>query len=229
MLIEFRVSNYRSIGDEQILSLVPAPKQKEHPDNVIRNGKHEALNVVAIYGANASGKSNLLKAMGILDSIVNVFGESSTIRRLPYDPFLLRDGWHGKSTSCEITFVIAEHRYRYGFEFDQSGIISEWLFRKSVGREVNLFQRSRDIIDVSSGLIGSARVIDAAIEATRHNALFLSTCDSFNIKEPTDIIQWFANYIVIDGLNTAKDAVKTVKLFQDEKYRKKMALLGLRG
>ena len=105
---------------------------------------------------------------------------------------------------------------------NQSGIISEWLFRKSVGREVNLFQRSRDIIDVSSGLIGSARVIDAAIEATRPNALFLSTCDSFNIKEPTDILQWFANYIVIDGLNTAKDVVKTVKLFQDERYRKKI-------
>lgn len=222
MLIEFRVSNYRSIGEEQVLSLVPAPKQKEHPDNIIRNGKHEALNVVAIYGANASGKSNLLKAMGILDSLVNVFGHSSTIRRLPYDPFLLRESWDEKSTSCEITFVIAEHRYRYGFEFDQSGIISEWLFRKSVGREVNLFQRSRDIIDVSSGLIGSARVIDAAIEATRPNALFLSTCDSFNIKEPTDILQWFANYIVIDGLNTAKDVVKTVKLFQDERYRKKI-------
>ena len=74
MLIEFRVSDHRSIGEEQILSLAPAPKQKEHLDNIIKKGKHEALNVVAIYGANASGKSNLLKAMGILDSIVNVFG-----------------------------------------------------------------------------------------------------------------------------------------------------------
>ncbi|MFM6399635.1 MAG: AAA family ATPase, partial [Planktothrix sp.] len=70
MLIEFRVANYRSIGEEQVLSLVPAPKQKEYSENIIQKGKHQALNAVAIYGANASGKSNLLKAMGMLGKLI---------------------------------------------------------------------------------------------------------------------------------------------------------------
>ena len=59
MLIEFKVANYRSIGEEQILSLVPAPKQKDYLENIISKGKYNALNALAIYGANGSGKSNL--------------------------------------------------------------------------------------------------------------------------------------------------------------------------
>lgn len=62
MLIEFRVTNYRSIGNEQVLSLLPSTKQKEFSDNIINKGKFNALNALAIYGANGSGKSNLLLA-----------------------------------------------------------------------------------------------------------------------------------------------------------------------
>ncbi|MDX2256153.1 MAG: ATP-binding protein [Pseudanabaenaceae cyanobacterium bins.39] len=227
MLIEFRVSNYRSIGEEQVLSLVPAPKQKEHPQNIIESetynlGKYRALNALAIYGANASGKSNLLKAMKLIDRIISLSFQAVSTQKLPYEPFLLRDGWAEKPTSYEITFSIDKNRYRYGFEFNQSEIISEWLFKKSKSRERELFQRSGNNIDVSSALKGSVKVIDAAIEATRRNALFLSTCDAFNIEEAKNILKWFQNYIVISGLNTQKEAIKTVRLFEDEIYQQKI-------
>jgi AAA15 family ATPase/GTPase len=223
MLIEFRVTNYRSIGEEQILSLVPAPKQKDYPRNILESGKHHFLNAVAIYGANASGKSNLLKAMATLDMMINLSAHSSSTQKLPYDPFLLREGWSKKPSSFEITFLIGETRYRYGFEFNQLEIISEWLFRRfQAKKEVNLFQRSGDIIDVSSGLKGSSKVVNAAIEATRPNALFLSTCDIFNIGEASDILKWFQHYIVIDGLNTKNEAITTVKLCEDESYNQKI-------
>ena len=145
MLIEFRVANYRSIGEEQVLSLVPASKQKEHSENILQKGKHQALNAVAIYGANASGKSNLLKAMGMLKKLIDFSARSSSTTKLPYEPFLLREDWINKPTSFEIIFLIAEDRYRYGVAFNQNEIVSEWLFRKSIGREVNLFQRSQDM------------------------------------------------------------------------------------
>jgi len=222
MLIEFRVSNYRSIGEEQVLSLVPAPKQKEYLENIIKMGKHEALNAIAMYGANASGKSNILKAMLTLDIIINLSARSPSTQKLPYEPFLLRESWNEKPTSFEITFLISENRYRYGFEFNQLEIVSEWLFKKSVGREVNLFQRSKDIIEVSSGLKGSSKVIDAAIEATKHNALFLSACDTFNIREAKNIFQWFQHYIIVDGLKTEDEAIATVKLCEDEDYHQKI-------
>ncbi len=222
MLIEFRVANYRSIGDEQVLSLVPASKQKEHSENIIQKGKHQALNAVAIYGANASGKSNLLKAMGVLEKLINFSARSSSTTKLPYDPFLLREDWINKPTFFELVFLIAEDRYRYGVEFNQNEIVSEWLFRKSVGREVNLFQRSQDTIDVSSGFKGSSKTIDAAIEATRGNALFLSTCDMLNIEEAKKILHWFQKYIIIDGLNTENEAIKTISLWDDQEYRQKI-------
>jgi AAA15 family ATPase/GTPase len=220
MLIEFRVSNHRSIGEEQILSLVPAPKQKEHLDNIIQNGKYEALNVVAMYGANASGKSNLLKAMVTLDMIINLSAKFSSTRKLPYEPFLLREGWNEKPTFYELTFLVGKIRYRYGFEFNQLEIISEWLFKKSLGREVNLFQRSKDIIE--SRLKGSIKVIDAAIEATKPNALFLSTCDAFNIEEAKNIFQWLQNFIIVDGSRSEDEVMGTFKLFEEPFYRQKI-------
>ena len=222
MLIEFRVANYISIGEEQVLSLVPAPKQKEHYENIIQRGKHQALNAVAIYGANASGKSNLLKAMGILGKLINFSARFSSTTKLPYDPFLLREDWINKPTFLEIVFLIAEDRYRYGIEFNQNEIVSEWLFRKSIGREVKLFQRSQDIIDVSSGLKASSTIIDAAIEATRDNGLFLSTCDILNIEEAKNILHWFKKYTIIDGLNTDHEAIKTISLWDDQEYRQKI-------
>lgn len=216
MFIEFKVSNYRSIGEEQILSLLPASKQKEYQGNIIKKGSYKALNVIALYGPNGSGKSNLLKAMSTLAQIVNSFGYFSSTRKLPYEPFLLREGWSEKPTCYEITFLISENRYRYGFKFNQIEVVEEWLFRKHVSREVSVFQRSGNVIEVSSTLKASSRVIDAAIEATKQNALFLSSCDTFNIEEAKSVLQWFRKYIVVDGLNIVTEMVQTIKLSQDE-------------
>jgi uncharacterized protein len=216
MLVEFRVSNYRSIGEEQILSLVPAQKQKEFLDNIINKGKHNALNALAIYGANGSGKSNLLLAMGLLDRLVHLSARSTSTAKLPFDPFLLREGWESKPTKFEITFIINEDRYRYGVEFHKEEIASEWLYRKSQGREVVLFLRKGDTIDPSSGFKGNAKVIDAAIEATRPNALFLSTCDMLNVEEAKTIFQWFKHFNNIDGIDTEDEEIRTVSMWDNE-------------
>ncbi|HAT3999162.1 TPA: AAA family ATPase [Elizabethkingia anophelis] len=215
MLIEFRVTNYRSIGNEQVLSLVPSTKQKEFSDNIINKGKFNALNALAIYGANGSGKSNLLLAMGLLDKMVHLSARSTSTTKLPYDPFLLQDGWDGEPTKFEITFFLNESRYRYGVEFLKDEVIKEWLYRKSTGREVILFLREREIIDPSSGFKGNSKIIDLAIEATKTNALFLSTCDMFNIEEAKSIFQWFKNFNVIDGVDTEDEEIRTVTMWDN--------------
>ncbi|MDR3366707.1 MAG: ATP-binding protein [Prevotellaceae bacterium] len=223
MLLEFSVSNYRSIGEKQTLSLIPAPKQKDHEQNIIlKNGKYRALNAIALYGANAGGKSNILMAMSLLNKIVRISARATSTTKLPYDPFLLREGWMNKPTEFEILFVIDENRYRYGFSFTADEIKQEWLFRKSAGREVSLFERENDTIDVSSGFKGSKKVLDAAVEATRANALFLSFCDMFNVEEAKQIMQWFKHFSMIDGLNTEMEEFKTVELWQKEEYRDKI-------
>lgn len=218
MLIEFKVSNYRSIGDEQVISFVPAPKQRDYPSNVISKGNYKALNAIGVYGANGSGKSNLLRSMSVFDKILHLSARTLSTTRLPYDPFLLREGWENKPTKFEITFLVGEDKkYRYGFEYNQDEIVSEWLYRKIVGREVPLFLREKDIIDVSSAFNkdgkGSSKLFDAAVEATRPNALFLSFCDTFNIEEAKAIFQWFKYFYMIDGLNTGVEGWQTVDIW----------------
>lgn len=222
MLLEFKVYNYRSIGDEQTISLIPAPKQKDHLQNIISKGRYQALNAISLYGPNGGGKSNILRAMSLLDRLVHISARTSSTTRLPYDPFQLREGWENKPTRFEISFVIEENRYRYGLEFTASEIEKEWLFRKSAGREVNLFEREGETIDVSSGYNGSKKIIDAAIEATRINALFLSTCDMLNVEEAKSIMQWFRHFRMIDGLNTEFEEIQTVELWEDNEYREKI-------
>ena len=222
MLLEFKVSNYRSIGEEQIISLIPAAKQKDHLQNIITKGRYQALNVISLYGPNGGGKSNVLNAMSLLDSLVNISARTSSTTKLPFDPFLLREGWEDKPTGFEISFVIADNRYRYGLEFNATDVRKEWLFRKSTGREVSLFEREGETIDVSSGFNGSKKQIDAAVEATRTNALFLSTCDILNVDEAKSIMKWFAHFSMIDGLNTELEEIQTVELWEDNDYREKI-------
>lgn len=222
MLIEFKVANYRSIGEEQILSLIPDSKKGDLPNNIIENGKHKSLNALAIYGSIASGKSNLLLSMSLLDKLVHLSARSSSTTKLPYDPFLLRDGWDKKPTKFEITFIIKEDRFRYGVEFYQNDIVSEWLHKKGIGREVDLFLRQGDTIETTSAFKGNTKIIDLAIEATKPNALFLSTCDMFNIEEAKTIFQWFRHFNMIDGLNTEDEILNTVNLWEDEKYKDKI-------
>ncbi len=220
MLLEFRVCNYRSIGEEQVLSLIPANKQKDHVQNILTKGKYQALNAISLYGQNGSGKSNLLLAMSFLDKLIHISARTSSTTKLPYDPFLLREGWEGKPTRFEITFVLDDNRYRYGLEFTEKEVQKEWLFRKSQSREVSLFEREGSTIDVSSGFNGSKKIIDAAIEATRDNALFLSTCDMLNVEEAKNIFNWFRYFGMIDGLNT--EELHTVDLWDKEDYKDKI-------
>ena len=218
MLIEFRISNYRSIGDEQVISLLPSPKQKDFESNVIEQGNYSILNALALYGPNSSGKSNVLSAFELFDRFLYLSTQTNSTAKLPYDPFLLREGYDQKPCMMEITFLVDGIRYRYGFEFNKDKIIAEWLFRKKTGREVELFLREDDTIEVFSSMKASQKIIDAAIEATRDNALFLSFCDLFNIEEAKRIFKWFDKFIYVDGLETSRDAIRTLQLLENDKY-----------
>ncbi len=222
MLLEFRVTNFRSIGEEQVLSLVPTNGQKEYPENILSDSKHASLNAIAIYGANGSGKSNLLRGMDIMRTIILRSARASSTSKLPYDPFLLRDGFEGMDTSFEILFVTDNSRYRYGFSYNQDKISKEWLFRKITGRETKLFERVDDVIDVSSGFKSSARIIDLAIETTRDNTLFLSMCDMLNVQEAKTILEWLSKLNTINGQHTHLLEGQTAALLLNQDYTEKI-------
>lgn len=222
MLLEFRVTNFRSIGEEQILSLVPTNGQREYSENIISNGKYSSLNAIAIYGANGGGKSNLLRGIDTMRKIILRSAQTSSTTKLPYDPFLLRDGFDCMDTSFEILFVTDNSRYRYGFSYNQNKISKEWLFRKVVGRETKLFERVDDVIDVNSGFKSSAKITDLAIETTRDNTLFLSMCDMLNVEEAKTIFGWLSKLNTINGQHSHLHEGQTATLLLNQNYADKI-------
>ena len=218
MLLEFRVANFRSIGEEQILSLIPASNHKEYLDNIIEEGKHSALNVISIYGANSSGKSNLLLGLNVMRMMILASPKFSSTDGLPWLPFLLKEGLNDSDTSFEIMFVLGGTRYRYGYKYNGKRVSSEWLMRKISGRETAVFQRQGDVIDISSGFNGSNKLIDAAIEGTKPNNLFLSMADVFNVEEAKEIIAWFNNVDTLNMRTPLSLANQTNSLLKDSEY-----------
>ena len=178
MLVQFTVGNYRSIKEPITLSMVAANLVSQDKsldeNNTFTVGKLKLLKSAAIYGANASGKSNLIKALNFMIRFIN---DSTNIReRIEVDPFLLNTETENASSFFEMIFIIEGQRYRYGFEIDSEKIHSEWLFHTPKSREANLFLRNDQKIVVSSNFKEGKGITDK----TRKDALFLSVTAQFN-------------------------------------------------
>lgn len=191
MLIEFRVKNFHSIQDEQVFSLV-ANNQKQHINNTfnIESKKLTLLKSAAIYGANATGKSNFIKAFVAMKILITKSNQRGD--KLPIIPFLLGDN-ERKPTEFEISFISQSVRYRYGFSVTQDKVVGEWLFAYPNGKMQQLFLRTYDnktkeYTYEDRNLMGEKKLWE---KATRENALFLSTAIQLNNKQLNPIFDWF--------------------------------------
>ena len=204
MLVEFRVSNFRSIKDEQVLSLVASKDKSFKENNVHATGipaVPSILRSAAIYGANASGKSNLIKALQFMRSIVlgsatkKPEGVSFNIK-----PFLLDENTVSSPSSFEIIFLIDQTRFQYGFSMTKDRIVSEHLLVYKKFKPQQWFRRSfdqqteQDSYEFKTGLTGPKHVWQ---EATRPDSLFLSVATALNSKDIKPIYDWFDEGLVI--------------------------------
>lgn len=201
MLVDFSVSNFRSVAKKQTISLVPDSRQKEYPENIITSGNYSALNTLAIYGPNNSGKTTMIEAIRCLRFLVSESSFWNSSRTLPYEPNVLVAGYAGRPVHLSLTFILDDVRYRYGVAYTESRIEEEWLYRKKTGREVDVFIRNGDIIDTSSALGGGKKVVDAAIEATKDNVPFLAMADVFNLEQCSIVFAYINDLLVINGLD----------------------------
>lgn len=193
MLIEFRVKNFRSFQGEQVFSLV-ASSQKQHQDNIfkVENENLTLLKSVAIYGANAAGKSNFIKAFAVMSEIVVKSAIVQRGEKLPILPFLLGQD-KDNPTEFEISFIAQGIRYKYGFSTTQEQIIKEWLYAYPNGRIQQWFLRTYDektqeYTYEDRNLIGEKKLWE---KSTRENALFLSTAIQLNSEQLKPIFDWF--------------------------------------
>ncbi|MBP6828013.1 MAG: AAA family ATPase, partial [Saprospiraceae bacterium] len=193
MLIEFTVGNYRSFKDKKTLRMDAASSVSEYRENLIPAGKYNLLRSAAIYGANASGKSNLLRAMGRMRSNVLHSASWSSSASIPFDPFLLNETTPRLPSYFEVVFKIKDARYRYGFEFDKSRIYTEWLFESKKDSEKPFFIRDEDKIQVSKKF-SEGKGLE---KRTKPNTLFLSVCDQFNGSKAKELMAWVEGWSLI--------------------------------
>jgi len=197
MLLSFTCGNYRSFKEEKSLDLTAVSSVKEFiEDNVISVDRYKLLKCSVIYGANASGKSNLVKAMSKMKwMIINSSKNLQKGELLNIDTFKLSTKMLDKPAKFEISFLIDKVKYRYGFEADNNEIVSEWLFRSQKVKEETLFIREKDEIEVFSKFKEGRGLEDR----TRENALFLSVCAQFNGEVSVKVLNWFLRFNPISG------------------------------
>lgn len=223
MLVEFSVANYRCFRDRVTLSLEAEPRVSEGSEavderNVVHTPEGDLLRVVGIYGANASGKSNLLRALSALRSMVlDSAREGQAGDRLPVDPFRLEAESRRAPTELEVVFVLARVQYRYGIAVTSDRVEREWLFARLIGEdEQRWFERGRE--DYS---VGPEWQRDISLEhKTRTEALHLSVAAAFNHLQSTTLLEWFRRLRVIDNRidPLTRDLRHTTKLLAAERH-----------
>ena len=145
MLVDFSVENFRSIKEMQTISMAAASivsKFKEVDSNNVLtiNKKHTVLKSKAIYGANASGKSNIIKALHTFITIItDSVKDDMSLRNI--DSFQLSTETFSRPSFFQASFIVKNVLYRYGFEATNKEIVSEWLFGTPCKKEVPFFTR----------------------------------------------------------------------------------------
>lgn len=202
MLIEFRVENHRSIREEQVLTTEAAAigeAEDTRPRQV--DGYDKALvPVVALYGPNASGKSNLLSAFAFMTNAVTSSWSSPIwlpAGGVPRQPFAWGP-FRAQPSLFEVTVLIEGTRFEYGFVVDDERVLEEWLHAWPKGRRQTWFERDGQRFKFGDSLRGQNKAIETM---TRPNALFLSTSFHANHEQLQSVVFWFQNvdyYGVLD-------------------------------
>jgi len=226
MLVEFKVGNYRSFREEQTLSLV-ASKDTELNENCVDQGKLRLLKAVGIYGPNASGKSNLIKALSTMQQMI--ITQAGPGEKLPVTPFKLDDKYSKEPSSFEVTFYHGEVRYQYGFTATSERVFDEWLCAYPEGYAQTWFERKFNKKTGKTNWDWKSKKLKGEREnlkdKTRDNVLFLSVGAIWNNKQLTTVYEWFSK-ILLFILPSERSRVITIDMLmssEKDEERKKIS------
>ena len=191
MLVEFRVANHKSIKNEQVLTAAASGRLNDVEDKrprTILGHEDRILPTLAIYGANASGKTNVLEALMFMsEAVVSSHRLWEPDFGVPREPFAWDDGKKSEST-YEAEFVLNECRYQYGFSVDGENVLEEWLYAYPLGHKRVWFERDGTKYDFGESLKGQTKIIE---EITGGNALYLSAASQHRHEQLFPIYSWF--------------------------------------
>lgn len=200
MLLQFSVENFRSIRHRSEITFV-ATSLKDQRDTLIPSdhAKYGVLPVLALYGANASGKSNLLLAFRFMRSaVLSSFVRGEPGSGTPYEPFCLDDECNGEPSTFILDFVLSDVRYQFGFSLTAVRIVEEWLYAFPKKQKQILYSRDAREEDeefyFSRSFEGSNKQIQSI---TRENSLFISAATKSGHPLLTAISSYFRRNISV--------------------------------
>jgi len=229
MLIEFSVTNYRSFLKTQSLTLAANTATELQEKNSFVSPVSNLprfLRSSVVYGPNASGKSNLIQAIAFMKSFVlSSAKESQEGEKIDITPFLFNRQSSRDPSEFEILFIQNGIHYQYGFAVNSKRVTGEWLFAYPEGRAQKWFERNydsetqKDIWYFGPKFIGRRKVWQ---EATRSNALFLSTAIQLNNEQLKPFFNWFDHKLVVLTQGTSISHGFSISECEDEKKKKKI-------
>lgn len=230
MIIEIKLANYRSIHAEQTLSFV-AERGPRHPQNLIKRPGYRLLKAAALFGANASGKSNFVRAIGEMRDFVR---DSATKMNdgdpiVCAQPFRLDPESRDAPSRFEITFVTEGVQYVYGFTATRERVHEEWLTAKPEkgGKETFGFKRSYDAKMQTYSCISNEPkgvMAELILNRTRDNALVLSTGAQQNVKELLSTYRYIRGNIKFYDVSTGANELAALALTLCQRNKQLFAL-----
>ena len=220
MLIRFSFKNFKSFKNENCLDM-EATSLKEHEYNVAKTENGEYLKVSAIYGANASGKTNVLQAFDYMKKRILVSDDSK--KNSPIDEeniysFMINNA----PIALEVEILAKNNKiYKYGFEVLKDTIISEWLFEKRVNKFYAIFERENNNVSMKPNKISDLVNID-------ERTLFLNIYSKIdrNNEDFSNVYDWFVNSTYLDLGNPNFERFinnrVSLKILSDENYKKEL-------
>ncbi len=203
MLLEFNVQNYLSIRDRQTLSF-RANKNINHLDDYYTTTvlDERVLKIALIFGANASGKTNVLSALDFLRSLI-LHPKTSKTEHLDCTPFLLDDKTCTENSVFEILFIWNATKYKYSIEFNNNYVVKEILKKGHKKQLKELFIRTTDPIKQISKIkfVETVKIPETSVLSLTNNTLWNTTVISgFNktnieCQELKDVYEWFSYYL----------------------------------
>ena len=220
MLIRFSFKNFKSFKNENCLDM-EATSLKEHEYNIAKIDNGEYLKVSAIYGANASGKTNVLQAFDYMKKRILVSDDSK--KNSPIDEenvysFMINND----PIALEVEILAKNNKiYKYGFEVLKDTIISEWLFEKRVNKFYSIFERENNNVSMKPNKISDLVNID-------ERTLFLNIYSKIdrNNEDFSNVYDWFVNSTYLDLGNPNFERFinnrVSLKILSDENYKKEL-------
>jgi AAA15 family ATPase/GTPase len=229
MLIEFRITNYRSFLTPQSLTLTTNTATELQEKNTFVSpvsNLPRLLRSAVVYGPNAAGKSNLVQAISFMKGFVlSSARESQEGKKIDVTPFLFTLQSSRNPSEFEVLFIQDGIRYQYGFEVNSKRVTGEWLFAYPEGRAQKWFERNyapetqKDIWYFGPKFTGHRKVWQ---EATRSNALFLSTAIQLNNEQLKPVFNWFDKTLVVLGERESIAPVFSIGECEEAEKKKKI-------